>query len=48
MGVVTIEQATTFEVQHRCSVDRTIIGFGVAASFGDSEVYTQVKIEKVQ
>ncbi len=48
MGVITITEASTFEVQHRCTTTRTILGFGVAASFGDNEVYTQIKIEKVQ
>ena len=47
MGVVTITEASAFEVQHRCTTTRTIIGFGVAASFGDDEVYTQIKIEKI-
>ena len=48
MGEFTITEASSFEVQHRCTTSRTIVGFGVAASFGEDEVYTQVKIEKVK
>lgn len=43
----TINAAKTFEVQHRCNTTRATNGFGLAASFGDDEVYTQVLIEKV-
>ncbi|OUR96271.1 hypothetical protein A9Q84_07895 [Halobacteriovorax marinus] len=48
MGEFTITEASLFEIQHRCTTSRTIVGFGVAASFGDSEIYTQVKIVKVK
>jgi len=37
----------TFEIQHRCSTTRASDGFGSAASFGDDEIFTQVKITKV-
>lgn len=46
-GTFSITSTKTFEIQHRCTVTRATSGFGVAAGFGDSEVYTTVKIEKV-
>ena len=48
IGEVVISEASSFEVQHRCSNSRTLVGFGLAASFGEDEVYTQVQIEKVK
>lgn len=47
-GIVEVTAATTFEVRHRCSSDRTVVGFGLAANFGVDEVYTQVKIVKTK
>lgn len=47
-GEIIVSAASTFEIQHRCSQDRVNIGFGVASSFGTTEVYTQVKIIKKQ
>ena len=46
-GTVILTEAKTFEIQHRCTITKTVNGFGPAASFGDDEVYTQVKITKV-
>jgi hypothetical protein len=48
IGEVIISEASSFEIQHRCTTSRTIVGFGVASSFGEDEVYTQVKVEKVK
>jgi hypothetical protein len=45
-GVLNLNEATTFQVQHRCSTTKTTDGFGFAAGFGASVVYTQVKITK--
>jgi hypothetical protein len=47
VGTFTISASTTFEIQHRVSFTFTTFGFGAASNFGDSEVYTQVKIVKV-
>ncbi len=47
-GHITLSAATTFEIQHRCTSTRDIVGFGVAANFGVDEVYTQVKITRVK
>lgn len=44
---VTLTATKTFEIQHRCQVSRSGNGFGIAASFGVDEIYTQVKITKV-
>ena len=46
-GVVTVAAPTEFEIRHRCTVTKDIIGFGLAADFGEEEVYTQVKIMKL-
>ncbi|MCP4912399.1 MAG: collagen-like protein [Oligoflexia bacterium] len=46
-GEVVLTAGAEIEVQHRCSASRTIVGFGVAANFGEPEVYTQVKITKI-
>lgn len=47
MGEFSITSATVFEIQQRVSASRATSGYGGPANFGDSEVYTQVKIEKV-
>lgn len=44
-GVINITSSKTFELQHRCSTTATD-GFGRAVTFGDNEVYTQLKIVK--
>lgn len=46
-GVIVITSVKTFEIQHRGSTTNAVDGFGNATSFGDSEIYTQVKITKV-
>ena len=43
-GRITIAGTKTFEIQHQCSVTETTDGFGRAAGFSLSEVYTQVEI----
>jgi hypothetical protein len=48
MGEVVVQATSTFEIQHRCSTPRADSGFGLAASFGTPETYTQVKIIKKQ
>lgn len=48
LGVVTITEATTFVIKHRCATAMNTIGFGAATSFGVEEVYTQVKITKAK
>lgn len=46
-GNVVVSSAKTFELQHRVETTATS-GFGSATSFGDSEVYSIVKITKVR
>ena len=43
-GPFTITSTTTFEIQQRASV---VTAGGSPATFGDVEVYTTVRIEKV-
>jgi microcystin-dependent protein len=47
-GYITISSSKTFELQHRVGTTQATTGFGLAASFGDSEVYSIVKITKVK
>lgn len=44
---VVITSAKVFEIQHRCATTEATDGFGRACSFGDNEVYTIVKIDKI-
>lgn len=46
-GTFSITSTKIFEIQHRAAATRATNGFGEGSSFGDSEVYTVVKIEKV-
>lgn len=46
LGEIIVEEASTFEVQHRCSHTKAGAGFGMAVGFGTVEIYTQVKIIK--
>jgi hypothetical protein len=45
-AVVTVDDSTSFEIRHRCSIDKTDRGFGQASSLG-TEVYTRVRIKKI-
>ena len=47
-GRLVLTSSKTFEVQHRCSTTVASTGFGTASSFGEVEVYTQVKITKIK
>lgn len=46
-GRIVITSTKTFELRHRSSTTRATDGFGVATTFGDSEVYSIVKITKI-
>lgn len=46
-GLLTIAAPKNFKVQHRCQTTKATNGFGIAADFGLSEVYTDVKVWKV-
>jgi hypothetical protein len=43
-GQFTIDDEKTFELQHRCNTTRATDGMGVAANFGVTEVYAEVRI----
>lgn len=46
-GTFTITASKTYEIQHRCSSTLATTGWGSACSFSDSEIYTNVIIEKL-
>jgi hypothetical protein len=46
-GMITLAGSKTFEIQHRCETTSFTLGLGAAGSFGVNEVYTQVKITKI-
>ena len=46
-GQITITSSKTFEIQHRVATTNADDGFGIGAGFGDSEVFTSVKITKI-
>lgn len=43
----TITETTTFEVQHRCTITASSIGFGRPTSLGVNEIYTTIKAYKL-
>lgn len=45
-GEITVNQNSTFSVQHRCGSAKPNLGFGLPVSFGTIEIYTQMKIIK--
>jgi hypothetical protein len=46
-GRFTIADTKTFELQHRCQTTKSTDGFGQAMSFGEAEVYADLRIWKV-
>ncbi|OFZ25031.1 MAG: hypothetical protein A2381_13235 [Bdellovibrionales bacterium RIFOXYB1_FULL_37_110] len=48
MGELVVTEDTTFEIQHRCASFRELVGLGIASGFTDKEIYTQVKIMKIE
>ena len=47
-GSVIITAAKAFEIQHRVGTTRSLNGFGLAANYGLSEIYTLVKITLIK
>ena len=47
IGLFTIADTKTFEIQHQCQTTRTTDGFGFASNFGVIEIYTDVQLWKV-
>lgn len=47
MGTITISATTTYEVQHRCGATEATNGFGIESNFGISEVYTKIRIDRI-
>jgi hypothetical protein len=48
VGQVTVINPTLYSIKHRCQMAMAQVGFGVAGSFGTMEVYSVLKIEKIQ
>ena len=48
MGELVVTEDSTFEIHHRCASFRELVGLGIASGFTDKEVYTQVKIMKIE
>ncbi|MFC1500994.1 hypothetical protein ACFL58_00900 [Elusimicrobiota bacterium] len=48
MGVITIAAQKTFELQHRCATTRNTDGYGQAANFGETEVYSAICIMRLK
>lgn len=46
-GLIEINESKVFEIQHICQTSRSTDGLGRAFPFGDNEVYTVVKIQKI-
>ena len=46
--VLTVPASTTYELQARCQVTKATDGYGIAANFGAPEIYTQIKIMKLE
>lgn len=48
-GVIVVGVETEFEICHRCGIDVSAnIGLGMAMNFGTVEVYTQIKLQKLE
>ena len=45
-GTITLSDAKTVRVEHRCGQSHTL-GFGYASGFGEPEIYSQVKVTKI-
>lgn len=46
-GEMILTAAKTFTIEHECQTTKTVDGFGLAASFGSSEKYSEVMITKI-
>ena len=45
---ITLTDAKTFEIQHRCSTTKASDGFGNGQNFGVDNVFTQVIVRKIR
>jgi hypothetical protein len=46
-NIFTLSGTTVIELQHRCQTTRATDGFGMAAGFAESEIYSQVCVAKL-
>lgn len=47
VGRFTLSGSTQIELQHRCTTTRNNDGFGVPSSYGEVEVYSEIKIWRI-
>jgi hypothetical protein len=47
LTIFTLSVSSTIELQHRCEATRATTGFGVSCVFGDSEIYSQIMIQRI-
>jgi hypothetical protein len=47
MGIINLAGAASIEILHRCQLTKIDNGYGLAASFSDTNVYTSISIYKV-
>jgi hypothetical protein len=47
LTIFTLSVSSTIELQHRCESTRATTGFGVSCVFGDSEIYSQIMIQRI-
>lgn len=45
--VFTLAGTKNIELQHRCNTTKTTNGLGVQSNFGNSEIYSQIKITRI-
>lgn len=48
VGVMRVESAKVFELQHRCNTTKTVNGFGLATAFGDDNIYAIIRLIKIR
>ncbi|GGE54343.1 hypothetical protein GCM10007276_34280 [Agaricicola taiwanensis] len=46
-GVFSLQEQSFIEIHHRCSITRNTYGFGMAANFGDNEVFSDIIIHRI-
>jgi hypothetical protein len=47
-GIISLSGPKTFELQHQCTITRTVDGFGINSTYGLDSVYSQITITKIK
>ena len=45
--IFTLSVSSTIELQHRCETTKASNGYGLSCAFGDSEIYSQIMIQRI-